>query len=68
MCTNCDLKTSQGSPFAVYMYGMFMAEVAVEAATGKATVEKYTAVADVGKINNRLVVDGQMYGGIAQGI
>ena len=27
-----------------------------------------TAVADIGKINNQLVVDGQMYGGIAQGI
>lgn len=68
ICTNCDLQTSQGAPFSVYMYGMFMAEVAVETATGKTTVEKYTAIADVGKINNKLVVDGQMYGGIAQGI
>ncbi len=67
-CTNLDLKTSQGNPFAVYMYGMFMAEVTVETATGKTTVDKYTAIADVGKINNKLVVDGQMYGGIAQGI
>ena len=25
-------------------------------------------VADIGKINNRLVVDGQIYGGVAQGI
>jgi aldehyde oxidoreductase len=68
MCTNCDLSTSQGSPFSVYMYGMFMAEVAVESKTGKTTVEGYTVVADVGKINNRLVVDGQIYGGVAQGI
>ncbi|WP_319405265.1 molybdopterin-dependent aldehyde oxidoreductase [uncultured Desulfosarcina sp.] len=68
MCTNCDLETSQGSPFSVYMYGMFLAEVAVDTKTGKTTVEKYTVVADVGKINNRLVVDGQIYGGVAQGI
>ena len=68
MCTNCDLTTSQGSPFSVYMYGMFMAEVAVDTQTGKTTVEGYTVFADVGKINNRLVVDGQMYGGVAQGI
>ena len=34
----------------------------------RSVVEKITAVADVGKINNRLVVDGQMYGGLAQGI
>lgn len=65
--TNCD-ENSQGSPFSVYMYGVFMAEVAVEIATGKTAVEKMTLVADIGKINNRLVVDGQMYGGLAQGI
>jgi aldehyde oxidoreductase len=27
-----------------------------------------TVFADVGKINNKLVVDGQIYGGVAQGI
>ncbi|MBN2500644.1 MAG: molybdopterin-dependent oxidoreductase, partial [Anaerolineales bacterium] len=67
MASNCD-ENAQGSPFAIYMYGVFMAEVDVEVKTGKTTVEKFTAVADVGKINNKLVVDGQMYGGIAQGI
>jgi aldehyde oxidoreductase len=65
--TACD-ENGQGSPFAVYMYGVFMSEVAVEVATGKATVEKMTLVADIGKVNNRLVTDGQLYGGIAQGI
>jgi aldehyde oxidoreductase len=67
MNSNCD-ENGQGNPFAVYMYAVFMAEVAVETKTGKATVEGYTAVTDVGKINNKLAVDGQMYGGIAQGI
>ncbi|QTA79942.1 Aldehyde oxidoreductase family protein [Desulfonema limicola] len=65
--TACD-ENAQGSPFAVYMYGVFMAEVAVELATGKTSVEKMTLVADIGKVNNRLVTDGQLYGGIAQGI
>jgi aldehyde oxidoreductase len=65
--TNCD-ENGQGAPFAVYMYGVFMAEVAVETATGKTTVEKMTLVADIGKVNNRLVTDGQLYGGMAQGI
>jgi aldehyde oxidoreductase len=68
MNTNCDLQTSQGSPFAIYMYGLFMAEVAVNTKTGKTTVEGYTVIADIGKINNKLVVDGQIYGGVAQGI
>ena len=67
MSTPCDAN-SQGAPFSVYMYGVFMAEVAVDTETGKTTVEKYTVMADVGKINNKLVVDGQIYGGIAQGI
>jgi aldehyde oxidoreductase len=68
MNTNCDLQTAQGSPFAVYMYGLFMAEVAVNTKTGKTAVEGFTVFADVGSINNRLVVDGQIYGGVAQGI
>ena len=63
--TNCD-ENGQGSPFSVYMYGVFMAEVCVETATGKTRITKMTAVNDVGKINNQLVVDGQMYGGLAQ--
>ncbi len=63
----CD-ENGQGNPFAVYMYGVFMAEVAVDVTTGETTVEKMTLAADVGKINSRLVVDGQLYGGIAQGI
>jgi aldehyde oxidoreductase len=67
MCTPCDAN-GQGAPFPVYMYGVFMAEVTVDTQSGKTQVDKYTAMADVGKINNKLVVDGQMYGGIAQGI
>ena len=68
MASNCSLEDSQGSPFAVYMYGLFMAEVAVDTETGKTKVEGFTAVADLGTIGNKLTVDGQMYGGIAQGI
>jgi aldehyde oxidoreductase len=63
--TECDEK-GQGSPFAAYMYGVFLAEVAVEVATGKTRIHKMTAVADIGRINNQLTVDGQMYGGLAQ--
>lgn len=65
--SDCD-ENGQGNPFCCYMYGVFMAEVAVELATGKTTVEKMTMVADVGKVNNFLVVDGQIYGGLAQGV
>jgi aldehyde oxidoreductase len=64
---DCDTN-GQGSPFCCYMYGVFLAEVAVDKATGKTTVEGMTCVADVGTVVNRLVVDGQIYGGLAQGI
>lgn len=57
--TNYD-ENAQGNPFAAYMYGVFMAEVCVEPATGKTKVNRMTAVADIGKIINRLTVDGQM--------
>jgi aldehyde oxidoreductase len=67
MCTPCD-ENGQGAPFPVYMYGVFMAEVTVDTQSGKTQVDKYTVMADVGKINNKLVVDGQIYGGVAQGI
>ena len=63
-----DPDTGQGAPIDNYMYGVFMAEVSVEIKTGKVKVDKMTMVADVGKINNKMVVDGQIYGGITQGI
>ncbi len=66
-CVACDEK-GQGKPFATYMYGVFLAEVEVDTKTGKVRVVKMTLAADIGKIANQAVVDGQVYGGIAQGI
>lgn len=64
----CDLSTAQGNPYPVYMYGVFMSEVEVDIETGKTEVLKMTLVADIGKVVNQLVVAGQIYGGLAQGI
>ncbi len=66
-CINCN-ENAQGRPFAVYMYGVFMAEVTVDTETGKTAVDRMTLMSDCGRINNRLVVDGQNWGGLAQGI
>jgi len=63
-----DQETSQGEPFATYMYTLFLPEVCVDTQTGKVKVEKFTCVADVGTIMNKLLVDGNFYGGLAQGI
>jgi len=68
MCTDCDPVTGQGNPFPIYMYELFMPEVEVNMKTGKATVVKFTTVADLGTITNKTTCDGQVYGGLAQGI
>jgi aldehyde oxidoreductase len=62
------VETGKGEPFCIYMYGLFLAEVEVDITTGETKVVKMTHVADVGNITNQLVVDGQIYGGLAQGI
>lgn len=67
-CTACDSSTGQGNPFPVYMYELFMPEVEVDMKTGKASVVKFTTIADVGTIINKSIVDGQICGGLAQGI
>lgn len=63
-----DEKTGLGKPFMVYMWGVCMAEVSVEMATGKASCDAITFMLDCGKIVNRAVVDGQVWGGVAQAI
>jgi aldehyde oxidoreductase len=60
-----DPNTGVGDPIPSYMYGLFMAEVEVETATGKTKVIGYASVSDVGKIGNRVSVEGQAYGGIS---
>lgn len=67
-CTACSSETGQGKPFPIYMYELFMPEVEVNMKTGKVRVVKFTTVVDVGTIINRNTVDGQIYGGLAQGI
>lgn len=67
-CKECSTETGQGNPFPCYMYGVLLAEVEVDMKTGKAKVDKLTLAGDCGTIVNKLVVDGQMYGGLVQGI
>jgi len=48
--------------------GTHICEVEVDQSTGLTKVVKYTAVDDFGTIINPLVVEGQVHGGLAQGI
>ncbi len=58
----------QGSPYAVYGYGAQIAELEVDMKLGTVTLIKITAAHDVGRVINPLLVEGQIEGGIAQGI
>jgi len=66
----CDLdpNTGVGNPTPDFTYAMFLAEVAVDTATGKTTVLAYTCVDDVGVIGNIDSVNGQAYGGLSHTI
>ncbi|MBT1157974.1 molybdopterin-dependent oxidoreductase [Aminobacter anthyllidis] len=58
----------QGKPYAVYGYGAQIAELEVDLALGTVRLVKITAAHDVGKAINPLLAEGQIEGGIAQGI
>jgi len=45
-----------------------IAQVEVDPDTGEVTIQRYVAVDDVGKVINPLIVEGQVAGGIAQGV
>nr|WP_157163678.1 molybdopterin-dependent oxidoreductase [Mesorhizobium australicum] len=58
----------QGKPYAVYGYGAQIAELEVDLRLGTVTLIRIIAAHDVGKAINPLLVEGQIEGGIAQGI
>jgi carbon-monoxide dehydrogenase large subunit len=51
-----------------FPYGAHVCEVEIDPQTGALVVVRYTAVDDVGRAINPMVVDGQTHGGAAQGI
>lgn len=58
----------QGDPYAVYGFGAQLVELAVDVATGQVVLERVTAACDVGRAVNPTLIEGQIEGGIAQGI
>jgi carbon-monoxide dehydrogenase large subunit len=55
-------------PNFTYPFGTHVAMVEVDADTGQVTLLRYIAVDDVGNVINPMIVDGQLHGGIAQGV
>jgi carbon-monoxide dehydrogenase large subunit len=48
--------------------GTYICEVEVDPQTGVVSVDRFTAVDDFGNIINPMIVEGQVHGGLAQGI
>jgi aldehyde oxidoreductase len=65
---NLDPNTGIGDPTPAYTYCLNMAEVEVDAATGRTKVVRFTCVDDVGRVGNIDAVNGQAYGGISHSI
>ena len=51
-----------------YPFGVHVAEVSVDTETGEVTLDRYIAVDDCGNVINPMIVDGQVHGGVAQGV
>ena len=51
-----------------YPFGAHIAVVEVDAETGQVSLKRFVACDDVGNVINPMIVDGQIHGGLAQGI
>jgi CO/xanthine dehydrogenase Mo-binding subunit len=58
----------QGSPYQTYAFGAQIAEVEVDPGLGTVKVRRIVAAHDVGRAINPTQVEGQIHGGIAQGL
>ncbi|MFL5115782.1 MAG: molybdopterin-dependent oxidoreductase [Microvirga sp.] len=58
----------QGVPYATYGFAAQMAEVEVDVVLGTTKVLRMVAAHDVGRAVNPTLVEGQIHGGIAQGL
>jgi CO/xanthine dehydrogenase Mo-binding subunit/aerobic-type carbon monoxide dehydrogenase small subunit (CoxS/CutS family) len=61
-------ENGQGIPYAVFGFGAHLAEIEVDIELGTVKVLKITAAHDVGRAINPTLIEGQIEGGVAQGI
>jgi CO/xanthine dehydrogenase Mo-binding subunit len=66
--TTFDLDTGLGDPYKVYTYSTNICEVAVDTETGQVKVTKFVSAHDIGKAIHRPSAEGQIQGGVVQGI
>lgn len=57
-----------GNPYFTWVYGCQVADITLDTRTGKIGVNYATAVHDVGKVIHKVGFEGQVYGGLVQGM
>jgi len=63
-----DWTKGYGNMSASYTFGVQGVEVEVDEDTGEVTILRLVAVTDVGRVLSQQAAEGQMYGGIVQGV
>ncbi|PIL18231.1 hypothetical protein P775_20970 [Puniceibacterium antarcticum] len=61
-------KATAQLPGRSYPNGAHIAEVEIDPDTGRVSVERYTVVDDFGNLINPMLAEGQVHGGVVQGI
>ncbi len=61
-------ENGQGKPYAVYGFGAHLAEIEVDTELGTVRMLRVTAAHDVGRAINPTLIEGQIEGGVAQGL
>ncbi|MCG6901247.1 MAG: xanthine dehydrogenase family protein molybdopterin-binding subunit [Rhodobacter sp.] len=62
------VETSFTPPAVTFPNGTHICEVEIDPDTGETRIMRYVAVEDVGRVLNPVLVEGQLQGGIAQGL
>jgi carbon-monoxide dehydrogenase large subunit len=60
--------TYQGVPTVTYASAVHVAVVEVDSETGRVRLLRYVVAHDCGRVINPMLVDGQIHGGVAQGV
>jgi CO/xanthine dehydrogenase Mo-binding subunit len=66
--TTFDLTTGQGEPYIGYSFSATVAEVEVDMATGETRVLRVHSAHDAGRVVNPTAAEGQVEGGVVQGL
>lgn len=66
--TSFDLVTGEGEPYVCYTWSATVAEVEVDLETGETRVLRVHSAHDVGRVINPTTAEGQVEGGVVQGL